>query len=119
MNQPVQEIFMIKKLVLAFAILALATAFGGGVSGAHYKITLLQPSVVKGTELKAGEYRLQILNDTATLTGQKLTVDVPVKVETNERKYDSTAIRYIQQDGKAMISEIRIGGTKTKLLINQ
>ncbi len=109
---------MIKKLVLAFAALALATAFGGAVSGVHYKITLLQPSVVKGTELKAGEYRLQLVNETATITGQKLTVDVPVKVETNERKYDSTAIRYIEQNGKAIVSEIRIGGTKTKLLIN-
>ena len=109
---------MIKKLVVAFAVLALAAAFAGGVSGVTYKITLLQPSVVKGTALKAGEYRLQILNETATLTGQKLTVDIPVKVETTERKFENTAIRYVEQDGKAMISEIRIGGTKTKLLIN-
>jgi hypothetical protein len=109
---------MIKKFVVAFASLMLAAAFAGSVSGINCKITLLQPSVVKGTVLKAGEYRLQILNETATITGHKLTLDVPVKVETNERKYDTTAIRYVVQDGKAMISEIRIGGTKTKLLIN-
>jgi len=109
---------MVKKLILAFAILALTTVFAGGVSGVSYKITLLQPSVVKGNVLKAGDYKLQVSNDTATITGQKTTIDVPVKVETNATKYDSTAIRYVEQDGKAMISEIRIGGTKTKLLIN-
>ncbi len=110
---------MIKKFVLAFAILALAAAFAGSVSGISYKITLMQPSVVKGTELKAGEYRLQILNETATITARKFTLDVPVKVETNERKYESNAIRYTEQDGKLTISEIRIGGTKTRLLISQ
>ena len=109
---------MVKKLILAFAILALTTVFAGGVSGVSYKITLLQPSVVKGNVLKAGDYKLQLSNDTATITGQKTTIDVPVKVETNGTKYDSTAIRYVEQDGKAMISEIRIGGTKTRLLIN-
>jgi hypothetical protein len=109
---------MIKRLVFFFAVFALAISFAGSASGVTYKFTLLQPSVVKGTALKAGDYRLQVVNDTATITGQKLTVDVPVKVETNERKYDSTAIRYIEQDGKPNISEIRIGGTKTKLLIN-
>ncbi len=109
---------MIKRLVFLFAVLALAASFAGSVSGVTYKFTLLQPSVVKGTELKAGDYRLQVVNDTATITGHKLTVDVPVKMETSERKYDSTAIRYVEQDGKPNISEIRFGGTKTKLVIN-
>ena len=40
---------MLKKFVLTFAILALAVA-----SAATYKVTLAQPSVVKGNALKAG-----------------------------------------------------------------
>ena len=39
-----------------------------------------------------------------------------MKIENVERKYDSTAVRYSDQGGKATISEIRLGGTKTKLV---
>lgn len=112
---------MIKKFVLAFAILALVAAFAGTVpaGGSNYRITLLQPSVVKGIELKPGEYRINVLNEKATFILGKVSVEAPVKVESVEKKFDSTAIRYTAQpDGKSSISEIRVGGTKTRLLFN-
>ncbi|MGA2270531.1 MAG: hypothetical protein ABSH44_18825 [Bryobacteraceae bacterium] len=102
---------MLRKFVLAFAILALAVA-----SAATYRITLVQPSVVKGTELKAGDYRLNVENDKVTIINGKQSVEVPVKIENVEQKYDSTAVRYSDQGGKSTISEIRLGGTKTKLV---
>ena len=102
---------MLKKFVLTFAILALAVA-----SAATYRVTLVQPSVVKGNELKAGEYRLNVQNDKVTIVNGKQSVEVPVKIENVEQKYDSTAVRYTDQGGKATISEIRLGGTKTKLV---
>ncbi len=105
---------MLKKFVLAFAILALAVA-----SAATYKVTLVQPSVVKGNELKAGDYRLSVQSDKVTLVNGKQSVEVPVKVETVAQKYDSTAVRYSDEGGKATISEIRLGGTKTKLVFAQ
>ena len=77
-----------------------------------------QPSVVKGTELKAGEYRLNVGSEKVTITNTKQSVDVPVKVETVDQKFESTAIRYTLEAGKQTISEIRIGGTKTKLVLN-
>ncbi len=111
---------MFKKLVLTFVILALAVAVAGTVPGVvgNYKITLLQPSVVKGKELKAGEYRLNLMADKVTIVNGKQTVEVPVKIESVERKFDTTAIRYVEESGKATISEIRIGGTKTRLVFN-
>ena len=111
---------MCKKLVLTFVVLALAAATAGTVpsTGGSYKITLLQPSVVNGTVLKAGDYRLNVANDKVTIVSGKLSVESQVKVENAEQKYDTTAIRYIQQDGKASISEIRLGGTKTRLVFN-
>jgi hypothetical protein len=112
---------MIKKLVLIFAILAVVAATAGtvpGVSG-NYKVTLLQPSVVNGTVLKPGEYRLNVAADKVTIVNGKNSVEVPVKIETAEQKFDSTAIRYTEQDGKASISEIRLGGTKTRLVFNR
>jgi hypothetical protein len=102
---------MLKKFVLAFAILALAVA-----SAATYKVTLPQSSVVKGNELKAGDYRLNVQNDKVTIVSGKQSVEVPVKVETVAQTYDSTAVRYSDQEGKPTISEIRLGGTKTKLI---
>jgi hypothetical protein len=102
---------MLKKFVLAFAILALAVA-----SAATYRITLVQPSVVKGNELKAGDYRLNVQNDKVTIVNGKQSIEVPVKIENVEQKYDSTAVRYSDQGGKSTISEIRLGGTKTKLV---
>jgi hypothetical protein len=102
---------MIKKFVLAFAILALAVA-----SAATYRITLAQPTSVKGTELKAGEYRLNVQNDKVTLDNGKQSVEVLAKVENVAQKFDGTAVRYSAEGGKSTISEIRLGGTKTKLV---
>jgi len=111
---------MLKKFVVAFAILALALAVAGTVLGVggNYKITLLQPSVVKGNVLKAGDYRLNVGVDKVTIVNGKDSIDVPAKVESVDQKFDSTAIRYTEESGKATISEIRIGGTKTKLVFN-
>jgi hypothetical protein len=109
-----QEIVsMLKKFVLAFGILALAVA-----GAENYKVTLSQPSTVKGNDLKAGEYRLNVENTKCTLVIGKKTVEVPVKIETVEKKFDTTAIRYQGAAGKQSITEIRIGGTKTKLVFD-
>ena len=105
---------MLKKFVLAFAILALAVA-----SAENYRVTLSQPSTVKGTQLKAGEYRLNLENSKCTLVSGKQTVEVPVKVETVEKKYDTTAVRYTGAGEKQSITEIRIGGTKTRLVFEE
>jgi predicted secreted protein len=111
---------MFKKLILTLAIVALTLSFAGTVPGVggNYKITLLQPSVVKGKELKAGEYRLNLAADKVTIVSGKQSVEVPVKVETAEQKFDTTAIRYTDEGGKPSISEIRLGGTRTKLVFN-
>jgi hypothetical protein len=112
---------MIKKFVLAFAILAIALATAGTVPavGNSYKITLLQPSVVNGNDLKAGEYRMSVGPEKVTIVTGKHTVEVPVKIETAEKKFEVTAIRYSTVNGKASISEIRLGGTTTRLVFNQ
>jgi hypothetical protein len=111
---------MAKKLIVVFAILALAVAFGGTVPvpGGNYRITLTQPSVVKGVELLPGEYKLNVAADKITLNNGKQSVESVVKVETMDKKFDSTAIRYNTEAGKQLIIEIRIGGTKTKLSFN-
>jgi hypothetical protein len=106
---------MFTKLVLAFAILSIAVASAAG----NYKITLTQPSVVNGNQLKAGEYRLNVTESKVTIVNGKDSVEIPAKVESTDKKFDTTAIRYTEEGGKQNITEIRIGGTKTKVLFNR
>ena len=111
---------MFRKFIFVFAVLAIVTAFAGTVPGVpSYKITLLQTSVVKDTVLKAGDYRFSVGAEKVTIENGKKTVEVPCKIESAEKKFDITAIRYTQQDGKQIVSEIRVGGTKTRLVFNQ
>ncbi len=107
---------MFKKFVLAFAILALAAAFAGTIPSARsYQITLTQAAVVNGTELQPGEYRLSFSDSKITLVKGKVNVESPAKVEAVERKFDNTAIRFVGN----IVAEIRLGGTKTKIILNQ
>jgi hypothetical protein len=105
---------MLKRFVLAFAILGLAVA-----SAETYRVTLSQPSKVEGKQLKAGEYRLNVENSKLTIVQGKETVEVPVKVNTGGTKFDTTAIRYTGTGDKVSIKEIRLGGTKTTLVFEE
>jgi hypothetical protein len=104
---------MIKRVVFVFAILAFIAA-----NAETYKVTLFQPAVVQGTELKAGQYKLDLENSKLTITSGKQSVETTVKVETAEKKFSSTTVRYANTEGKYSIQEIRLGGTKTKLILN-
>lgn len=103
---------MLKKITVSFATLALAVA--SAASG--YKLNLFQPTTVKGQELKAGEYRLEVKDDKAVISAGKQSVEVPVKVENGSEKFRSTSVRYENSNGTMKIQEIRLGGTTTKLV---
>jgi hypothetical protein len=111
---------MLKKFVLAFAILALAAAFAGTIPahGPSCWITLFQASVVQGTPLAAGEYHVTVIGNKATFVKDRLSVTVDVKVANEAQKFDSTTIRFVEQAGNQTITEIGIGGSKTRLLFN-
>lgn len=104
---------MTKKLLFVFAILALAVA-----SAKTYSVTLFQDSVLAGTELKAGDYRIDVTDSKVVLKSGKLMAESPVKVEKNETKYPATTVRYANSDGKYRIQEIRLGGTNLKLVVD-
>src|ERR1022692_2982313 len=113
---------MLKRLALAFAIFGLAAAFAifglAAASAATYRVTLSQPSKVEGKQLKAGEYRLNVENSKLTIVQGKESVEVPVKVQTGDTKFESTSVRYSGTGDKVAIREIRIGGTKTTLVLD-
>src|ERR1035438_9546916 len=74
---------MIKQILTSFAFVALSVA-----SAATYKISFVEPSVVKGKELKAGDYQLSVKeNSVVILKANKQQVEVPAKVENTNQKY--------------------------------
>lgn len=103
---------MTRKLLLSFSTLALAVAS----AASSHKITLFQPSLVNGTELKPGQYKVTVEDNKATITSGKTSVQANVKTETAESKFSSTSVRYQNGDGKYRLQEIRLGGTNTRIV---
>jgi hypothetical protein len=83
-----------------------------------FNLTLFQPSIVNGTELKAGSYKLELKEEKAVIRSGKQAVEATVKVESAENKFSSTSVRYENGDGKYRVQEIRLGGTNMKLIFN-
>ena len=103
---------MIRKVLPFFLVAGLAVA-----SARSYTVKLFEPVMVGTTELKPGDYKIEVNGETAVIRQGKVQTDCPVKVEEGTTRFDTTVVRYVNNaDGKAHIQEIRIGGTKTKLL---
>jgi hypothetical protein len=103
---------MFRKLFVCFALLGLAVA-----SAKSYNVRLYQPSIVGGTSLKAGDYKVEVKDDKLVIRRGKEIAEAPVKVETGDRKHASTTVRYQNGDGKYRLQEIRLGGTNMKLVV--
>src|SRR5437868_1953159 len=95
--------------------------FGAAVANAAtYTVTLYEKATVSGTELKPGEYKVDWSGDTAKiLSGKKMIVEAKVKAENDSAKFDKTTVRYSSANGGYKLEEIRLGGTKTKLIFNE
>ncbi len=106
---------MTKKLLLAVSTVALAVASAAD----SYRITLFQPSVVNGTTLKPGDYKVEVNENRVTIKGGKEKVEADVKVEAADQKFGSTSVRYNSGGGQMKVEEIRLGGTKTKLVFSE
>jgi hypothetical protein len=105
---------MLRKVLPFFLVAGLAVA-----SARSYTVNLFQPSLVGTTELKPGEYKLEVNDQTAVISKGKVRTESAVKVEEGDTKFESTTVRYVTAaDGKVKIQEIRLGGTKTKLVFN-
>lgn len=106
---------MIKMRALFLCLLITAITFAADSS---YRVTLFQPSMVNGTELKPGEYKLELKDNKAVITKGKKSLEAEVKVENAQSKFSSTSVRYQDDGGKLKVQEIRLGGTTTRLVFN-
>jgi hypothetical protein len=101
---------MIKQILSSFAFVAVSIA-----SAATINVSFAEPSVVKGTELKAGEYQLNVKENSVVISQGKKKVEVAAKIENTNQRYAHTRVLYNENKGKFTIQEIELGGTTTKL----
>lgn len=102
-----------KRLLLAFAVLGLSLA-----SAKTYRLNLSEPATVAGTELKAGDYKVEWKQETVVISNGRQSATASVKVEEADTKFGGTSLRLDNSNGKSRIQEIRLGGTRTKLILN-
>ena len=103
------------KKALLLVCLAAAVALASTKS---FVVKLYQPSIIGSTELKPGEYKIEVGDQKVMIKHGKEVTEAPAKVETGDAKYSSTTVRYAAGDGKYKIEEIRIGGTNMKLVLD-
>ena len=102
----------LSKLMLSFGTLALAIAS----AASSYHFSIFEPSFVAGQELKPGDYKVEVSGNKAMIKAGKQVVEASVKVEDGTEKFPETSVRYANSNGKMMLTEIRLGGTHTKLV---
>jgi len=105
---------MRKIALLTVGIAALAAA-----GTKSYSFELFEPALLGATALAPGEYRLEVADQKALIRNGKFHDEAPVKVETADMKYRTTAVRFTTGDGKMHIQEIHVGGTKMKLVFSE
>jgi hypothetical protein len=102
---------MVKNILLGFASIALAVAS----AATSYHVTFYQPVMINGSELNAGDYKLELKDKTATIRQGKTVTEVPVTVENDSQKYQRTAVRL----NGMQVEEIHIGGTNTRVVFQK
>ena len=110
-----------KNVMRCVAILAaIGLVAGSAFADQSYRITLGTDSKIGNLEFKAGEYKLVVDAAKVRLTqaNSGKAVELEAKVEEADTKHDQTEIHSKLVDGVSQISEIRIGGSKTRIAFN-
>ena len=101
-----------KKVALLMVTLALSVA-----SARSFDVALYQPSVIAGTQLQPGEYKLELNGTRMVLRNGATSVECNVTVEVAEKKFDRGSVRYDESNGKSLVREIRLRGTDMRLVV--
>ncbi len=93
-----------------------------GVAGPKtYDVSLDRSTTAGAIQLAPGEYGLKLEGPNAvfTETQTRRVFTVPVKVENSNKKYNATAVETVKQGNTDKITDIELGGSKTKLEFGQ
>ena len=105
-----------KKAAVAFAPLFLLAALATA-NAKTYSVTLSQPTVVAGTELKAGTYHVDVMDSSIVIKGGKAPITVPAKLEKNDTRFPANSVRYEISNGKRELKQIRFGNTNLRVVL--
>jgi hypothetical protein len=98
-----------KKLALSVVTLALAVA----QAASSTNVQLITPMTAAGTQLKAGDYKVQVEGNTVTFKADnKKVITVPATTVTGGEKYRYTTM---ESEGSTLKS-IHVGGTDTTIV---
>lgn len=102
---------MVKNILLGFATFGLAI-----VSAAtSYNVTFYQPVMINGSELKAGDYKVELKDKMAVIKQGKTVTEAPVTIENEAQKFQRTSVRL----NGMQVEEIRVGGTNTRIVFEK
>jgi hypothetical protein len=102
-----------KKLLVVIALFGISLA-----QAKSFHVVLYENSILGSTELKPGEYTIELKNEQVVVKSGKIEAQAQVKVENDSKKFPATTVRYSNGDGHYKITEIRLGGTNMKLVVN-
>jgi hypothetical protein len=97
---------------LAFGIAAIALGVASAASS--YKITLNSTFSIGSTEIKAGQYSVEMQGDKAVFKSGKTVIEVPATTAKSEHKYYRTSL---VTEG-SVLQEIDFGGTTESIVFS-
>jgi hypothetical protein len=98
-------------------LLLAVTLLGASIANAKtYTITLSSPAAIGNSQLKSGEYKLELKGDSVLVRDGKMVNVFPVHVENEARKFENTSVTTSSVSGSNRIEEIHLGGTTVKLV---
>ena len=94
--------------LLCFSTLALGIA----CAATPYDVTVLDSVSVGKTELKPGDYKVEMQGDKAVFTTGKKSIAIPATLSKSDQTFASTV--FVAR--KAQLQEIDLGGTQDKIV---
>lgn len=106
-----------KRLLVVLAVSGLCSGLANaGVK--TYHVSVPEKVAVGSAELKPGDYRMRLENNTAVFINQdaKEAATAQVDVTTEAKKFDRTEVRIAKEpDNSERMTGVDLGGTKLKL----
>ena len=102
-----------KKLLVLTLMLALVALAASNV----FKVTFEAPAWVGPTEIKAGDYKLEIEGDKVLLITGKKEIPLPARVEVAPVDYKRTLVVTMPLGSKAQLKQIEIAKTRHRVVI--
>lgn len=99
---------MVKNVLMGCLSLAMAVASAAGT----YNVTFYEPVMIHGSELKPGDYRLELKGNTAIIKQGKTEVEAPVRIENDKGKFDRTKVRL----NGMQVEQIEFRGTNLRVV---